>query len=274
MSHIVTGPAFWRDAALPFIEARSVEHGRDVCYAKHSHDTFSIGAITGGTSRYVNRGSAEIIGAGSVVVMNPDDVHACNPIGDQAWAYRMLHVDVAWLTELQHQLGFSHNAHFRAFSITSTTALFAGLNRLCEILTDQHAGQLQKQSAAWGFFSEMQQVLDPAPVRGAQDNTKLLRAAQFISDNYTRLVSLDDICAAANLSPAYLIRAFKRQYGMTPHAYLINRRIQQGRARLRRGAAIADVAIEMGFADQAHFQRAFKQHVAATPGQYRIASIP
>ncbi|MCY1562271.1 Helix-turn-helix domain protein [compost metagenome] len=56
---------------------------------------------------------------------------------------------------------------------------------------------------------------------------------------------------------------------MTPHAYLVNRRIQYGQARLKRGAAIADAAIESGFADQAHFQRAFKQHVAATPGQYR-----
>ncbi|MEK1841693.1 MAG: helix-turn-helix domain-containing protein, partial [Pseudomonas sp.] len=38
---------------------------------------------------------------------------------------------------------------------------------------------------------------------------------------------------------------------------------------LRSGKLIADVALEAGFADQAHFQRAFKQHLAATPGQYR-----
>ncbi|KPC47796.1 Transcriptional regulator [Pseudomonas amygdali pv. morsprunorum] len=40
-------PFFWRDECLPFIEARSVEDGRLVCYAPHSHETFSIGAITG-----------------------------------------------------------------------------------------------------------------------------------------------------------------------------------------------------------------------------------
>jgi len=56
---------------------------------------------------------------------------------------------------------------------------------------------------------------------------------------------------------------------MTPHAYLVNRRIQYGRARLKQGHAIAEVALEAGFSDQAHFQREFKRLSAATPGQYR-----
>lgn len=262
-------PIFWRDAALPFIEARAIRGGRELCYARHTHDTFSIGAVTGGVSTYWNRRSKETVRAGSVVVINPEDAHACNPAAGQPWSYRMLYVDVAWLTALQHQLGFSRNADFRAFSTTSSSALFGGLNRLYDTLTSAHADLLQKQSAALGFFMDVQQALDPAPAALADANSKLLRAAEFISDNCTRLLSLDDICAAVGLSPSYLIRAFKSQFGMTPHAYLVNRRVQYGQARLKRGAAIADAAIESGFADQSHFQRAFKQLVAATPGQYR-----
>lgn len=279
-SKYATTPTFWRDAALPFIEARSILDGREISYARHTHETFSIGAITGGVSTYFNRRTKEIVGEGSVVVINPDDAHACNPIVDQAWSYRMLYVDVPWLTELQHELGFSRNTDFRAFSTTSTPVFFVGLNRLYDILTDENADAMQKQSTALSFFMDMQQTLDPAPARLAYANVKLLRAAEFISDNCTRLMTLDDICAAANLSPAYLIRAFKGLFGMTPHAYLINRRIQYGQAQLKRGVAISDVAVNSGFADQAHFQRAFKQHVAATPGQYRgrgqspLVSIP
>lgn len=56
---------------------------------------------------------------------------------------------------------------------------------------------------------------------------------------------------------------------MTPHAFVVNQRVQFAQSRLRDGEPIADVALEAGFADQAHFQRAFKQHLAATPGQYR-----
>lgn len=264
-------PRFWRDAALPFIEARSIEDGRLVGYGKHSHESFSIGAVTGGRSEYLNRHAREWIGAGVVVMMNPDDVHACNPITDERWSYRMLHVDAAWLTRLQHELGFSENHAFRAFSQTMTTApaLYDGLNGLYAVLIDEHADVMRKESAAVTFFSAVQQSLNPAPTSDDDVSRPLTLAAEFIADNCTRPLRLDDICKAAGLSASHLIRAFKQRYGMTPHAYLVNRRVQYSRAQLRRGRQIADVALDAGFADQAHLQRTFKRLVAATPGQYR-----
>ncbi|MGE8160632.1 AraC family transcriptional regulator [Paraburkholderia sp. NPDC080076] len=266
-----SAPRFWRDDALPFIEVRSIEDGRDVCYAKHSHETFSIGAVTGGRSEYLNRHAREWIGAGAVVMMNPDDVHACNPVADERWSYRMMHVDVAWLTGLQHELGFGENHAFRAFSQTMSTdaELFDGLNRLHAILVDDDTDTLRKQSAAITFFSEVQNKLNPAILPDHDASRQLTRAAEFIAENCTRSLKLEDICEAADLSASHLIRAFKQRYGMTPHAYLINRRIQYSRAQLRRGRVIADVALDAGFADQAHLQRIFKRLVAATPGQYR-----
>ncbi|HEY2024457.1 AraC family transcriptional regulator [Paraburkholderia sp.] len=266
-----SAPRFWRSDALPFIEARSIDDGRDICYAKHSHETFSIGAVTGGRSVYLNRHASEWIGAGAVVLMNPDDVHACNPVATERWSYRMLHVDVAWLTKLQHELGFSENHAFRAFSPTMTLdgALFDGVNRLCAILADHDADTLRKESAAITFFSAVQQKLNPARVPDRNASAALARAAEFIAENCTRALKLEDVCEAAGLSASHLIRAFNARYGMTPHAYLINRRIQYSRAQLRRGRLIAEVALDAGFADQAHLQRTFKRLVAATPGQYR-----
>ncbi|MGF6808555.1 AraC-like DNA-binding protein [Paraburkholderia sp. Clong3] len=266
-------PRFWRSAALPFIEARSIDDGRKVCYAKHSHETFSIGAVTGGRSVYLNRHAREWVGAGAVVMMNPDDVHACNPVAGERWSYRMLHVDVAWFTKLQHELGFNENHAFRAFSqiMTLDAALFDGLNRLCAILAgnDDDNDTLRKESAAITFFSSVQQTLNPASLPERAVSGQLARAAEYIAENCTRALKLDDVCEATGLSASHLIRAFKLRYGMTPHAYLINRRIQYSRAQLRRGALIADVALDAGFADQAHLQRTFKRLVAATPGQYR-----
>jgi AraC-like DNA-binding protein len=264
-------PRFWRSAALPHIEARSIEDGREICYARHSHETFSIGAVTGGRSLYVNRHAREWTGAGAVVLMNPDDVHACNPVADECWSYRMLHVDVAWLTGLQHELGFSENHAFRAFSqiMTTDTALFNALNGLHAILVDAKTDLLRKQSAAIAFFSEVQHRLNPAPPSDDDASRQLARAAEFIAENCRSALKLEDICNAAGLSASHLIRAFKQRYGMTPHAYLINRRIQYSRSQLRRGRLIADVALDAGFADQAHLQRTFKRLVAATPGQYR-----
>ena len=137
------------------------------------------------------------------------------------------------------------------------------------MLVDHQQDVLYKHSAAVEFFTEVQLRLNPVDPPLREPNFKLERAADYIRDNCTQMLKLEDICAAAQLSPSYLIRAFKHHYGMTPHAFLVNRRIQFARDRLRSGKLIADVALEAGFADQAHFQRAFKQHLAATPGQYR-----
>ncbi|WP_433899555.1 AraC family transcriptional regulator [Pseudomonas sp. PSE1(2024)] len=264
-------PRFWRDDALPFIEARAIADGREVCYSRHSHAHFSIGAITAGRSTYVHEQSSFEVTAGTVVLMNPGDVHACNPIDDQPWSYLMLYVETPWLTDLQHQLGFSAELEFRRFSDThlNDARLFHDLNALYAVLVDEQQDVLCKQSAAVEFFSDLQLRLNPIEQSVREPNFKLERAADFIRQHCTDLLSLDDICAAAELSPSYLIRAFKQHYGMTPHAFLVNQRIQFARECLRRGQLIADVALEAGFADQAHFQRAFKQHLAATPGQYR-----
>ena len=264
-------PRFWRDASLPFIEARSVRDGRKVYYAKHSHETFSIGVIDEGSTDYINGTSRERVGADTIVVMNPGDAHACNPIGDHPWSYRMLYIDRSWLGKLQHEWGFSANRDFRPFAATmsASPALLAGFNRFHGILTAGASGQLRRECAAVTFFGQVQSSLDPAPVVEREANRKLERAAEFISDNCRGALKLEDVCNAADLSPSYLIRAFKKRYGMTPHAYLLNRRIQLARGLLKSGNAIADVALEVGFSDQAHFQRIFKQFLAATPGQYR-----
>ncbi|GGK29324.1 AraC-type DNA-binding protein [Pseudomonas koreensis] len=269
--HPEKAPRFWRDDALPFIEARAIADGREVCYARHSHAHFSIGAITAGRSIYVHEHAQLEVAAGTVVLMNPGDVHACNPIDDQPWSYLMLYVETPWLTDLQHQLGFSAELEFRRFSSThlNDPRLFRDLQALYATLVDEQQDVLRKQSMTVEFFSELQGRLNPAAHALREPNCKLERAADFIREHCTDLLSLDDICSAAQLSPSYLIRAFKQHYGMTPHAFVINQRIQFARERLRSGQLIADVALEAGFADQAHFQRVFKQHLAATPGQYR-----
>jgi AraC-like DNA-binding protein len=263
------GSSFWRDAALPFIESRTVVDGRRVCYARHSHETFSVGLIDSGSSTYINGRQQCRIDAGTLVLMNPGDVHACNPIENQPWAYRMLYLDAGWLADLQAELGLGCSG-FRRFSpiLTRDPLLQAGFRRLHAVLTDDQADHLQKHSAAVEFFSAMHRRSGMETAASVSD-PKLKRAAEFIADNYQRSLKLDEICSTAGVSPSALIRSFKKHYGMTPHAYLTNRRVQFARAELRRGMPIAEVALAAGFADQAHLQRAFKQLLAATPGHYR-----
>jgi AraC-like DNA-binding protein len=266
-----SGPMFWRDEALPFIEARSVQDGRKVCYAKHWHETFSIGLICRGRCNYINGTRTAEAGAGTVVLMNPGDVHACNPVHGEPWSYRMLYIDVPWLCETQAAAGINSNPCFTPFSTIATTRpeLYDGLNRLFDTLIDPRIEHLEKQSAAVAFAGMIQLHLGTSRPAHHKNASRLTQAADFIRRNCTRSLRLEEICAEASLSPSHLIRAFKEAHGLTPHAYQLNCRIEFCRSQLRAGRSLAQVALAAGFSDQAHFQRSFKKFVAVTPGQYQ-----
>ncbi|MEE1925898.1 AraC family transcriptional regulator [Pseudomonas sp. 148P] len=257
------GSTFWRDPALAFIEARGVADGRKVCYARHSHEGFSIGAITAGRSTYFDGQRWHEVEAGSVVMMNPGVVHACNPIADQPWSYLMLYVDMPWL----RGQGFEPLAQ----TLSTSPTLYRGLVALYERLTDSHCASEDKRLAAECFFGQLREQIEAAPLATGQGNERLQRAADYIRAHCTEPLKLEDIGEAAGLSTSYLIRAFKQHFGLTPHGFLLDHRVRYARAQLRQGRLIAEVAHEAGFADQAHLQRAFKQHLAATPGHYRSA---
>ncbi|NWK79235.1 AraC family transcriptional regulator [Aquitalea sp. LB_tupeE] len=263
-------PLFWRDPALPFLEIRTVQDGRQVCYARHSHEHFSIGAITGGVSHYLSLQDRYQVAHGSVVLMNPGEVHACNPIANQAWSYHMLYVDTAWLAQLQVELGLSANQDFHCFSprLSEDARLFGQLQQLVATCRATDMALLGKQEAATSFFAQLHSRLQTVTPDSTAQHKRLQRVAEFIDDQYVSDLRLEDICAASSLSASYLIRAFRQRYHMTPHEYLLDRRIRRGKTLLRSGQSIAQVAQTLGFADQAHFQRTFKRLVAATPGQY------
>ena len=250
---------FWRDPALPFVEARRVGDGRKVCYAAHSHESFSIGVITGGHCTYLSGARQLELSAGSTVLMNPGVVHACNPIAGQGWSYLMLYVDMPWL----QARGFLLPTQ----TWSSSPALY---HRLLQLFADLFDSANENREAGLAcFFGELPGYLHAVEGPARTQHPRLETAAAFIRAHRADPLSLEDICAASGLSRSYLIRAFRQRFDLTPHCYLLDQRVQHARAQLRRGRAIAEVAVEAGFADQAHLQRAFKQHLAATPGHYR-----
>ena len=212
-----------------------------------------MGAIVGGTSTYVNGATNAHVGRGVLVIIDPEQVHACNPYGPDAWAYRMVYVDVPWLARLQHSLGRDPNGDFHGFSqkLTERRDLFAQFGgftaRSSRPASIRSARRARRSSSSRRCTARS---IATCPARAPGTTTPGARA-DYIAAHCREGVTLDAICAAADLSPSYLIRAFNARYGMTPHAFLIDRRVQYGRTELRRGRPIADVALDAGFADQA-----------------------
>ena len=92
-------------------------------------------------------------------------------------------------------------------------------------------------------------------------------AREYIDAHYDADVSLSELAALVQLSPFYFTRAFWKDVGLPPHAYLETVRITRARELLLRGVPITDVAAAVGYGDQSHFTHRFKRLLGTTPGQ-------
>jgi len=250
---------FWRDSALPFVEARVVGDGRQVCHAAHSHESFSLGVITGGRSTYVSGHDQFEVAAGSTVLINPGVIHACNPVSGLPWSYIMLFIDTPWLASVGLTLPSQR--------YSAAPGLYQQVLSVCAALFDPDAADREQRLRA--MLCDLPRFLGQEPASEDRINPRLEAAAAFIRAHRSDPLTLEDIATACGLSRAYLIRAFGKRFGLTPHGYLLDQRVQLARSHLRHGQSIAEAAQSAGFADQSHLQRAFKRHLAATPGHYR-----
>jgi len=100
------------------------------------------------------------------------------------------------------------------------------------------------------------------------------RAAEYIEQNSTERILLQELAALANLSLCRFATVFRREIGLPPHRYLCHIRIQHAMALLRSGVPLAMAASEAGFFDQSHFSRHFKSICGITPGKYLYQVSP
>jgi AraC family transcriptional regulator len=102
------------------------------------------------------------------------------------------------------------------------------------------------------------------------DQRRLQRVLGYIDASLNREIRLEELAAQACLSPFHFSRLFREATGLSPHRYVIDRRVQAARQELaRRNLSLAEIALEFGFGSQANFTRVFRKATRLTPGQYR-----
>ncbi|MCH7313432.1 AraC family transcriptional regulator [Acinetobacter sp. ANC 3882] len=263
---------------MPYVETRRACQSR-ICYKSHSHPTFSIGAVDIGQSRFSSAFSHEqVIQAGSLVVIPAHVEHACNPLPDQAWGYQMMHLDARWLAglieELQQNIQLKVEIDTLYFpnlkpNIINNSNLYHAFSALNSILFDSHMSLIQKEHCLIQVLTDI--LLPNFNWEKIQSShyfqQHLSDLLECLEDNIENL-SLQELSEKMNISRYALIRLFKHYFGLTPHAYQLNYKVNQARQRLRAGCDLAQLACELEFVDQSHFHRVFKQHTGITPKQY------
>ena len=99
---------------------------------------------------------------------------------------------------------------------------------------------------------------------------RLAQVIEYITENLGSDLSVGDLASIARMGLSGFARSFKATVGVTPHAYLLQERIEKAKRLLAANHfSMADIALESGFGSQAHFTTVFHKMVGATPRAYR-----
>ena len=110
------------------------------------------------------------------------------------------------------------------------------------------------------------------PVRGGLAPWQERRAKEVLSANLDGGVPLKDVARECRLSVSHFSRAFRSSMGVAPHSWLLTRRVEVAKQKLRDSRLpLAEVAMACGFADQSHLTRVFTRMVGVSPGAWRRA---
>ncbi len=262
---------YWRHTAVDGVDllrARYLTHR----YGRHAHETYTFGLIETGVEEFEYGGSLLRASAGAVALLDPDVVHTGHAATPAGWSYRVLYPEVSVVTDVAAELGW--RAGTPRFPQTvlyhpATSALLRSAHQAAEhgdqlasstLLRVALAGLLRAHAARGPAADPVLSRRTPAVVRDVRD---------LLHERLADPPALAELAAMTGLSQFALLRAFRAATGLPPHAYLNQVRVRQARLLLDGGVAAADVAAQVGFADQAHLTRHFKRVVGVPPAAYQ-----
>ncbi|WP_252441452.1 helix-turn-helix domain-containing protein [Pseudonocardia humida] len=252
----------WRPAVPGIAE---VFHARivDYAYPLHVHDTWTVLIVDDGAIAYdLDRRSCGA-SLGTVAVLPPGVVHNGKPAPGTAAGFRKrnLYLEPSFLP-----------AALVGPAVDRTTvddpALRAALAALHDALA-AGVGPLDAEARLALIGERIAGHLAPRTAAARRPESPVAdRLRDLLDARLTDPLPLREAAALLDRSVPHLVRSFTRRHGLSPHAYVLGRRVEAARTRLLAGARPADVAVELGFHDQAHLTRHFRRHTSTTPGRY------
>jgi len=270
----------WRESSLANAEFLRAEY-RAHSFPPHMHEEFAIGFIERGAQAVLqHRKNRFVMPEGTICVINPGHLHEGRGATEVGWDYRMIYISPQDLNAALIGTPGTPGMTGAAGSLESRSIFFSDsviddpdtlrllrIAHLCSESTD--ASRLEKSSrltAALHQLVDRHAIACREPLVQPAMSAAVKRAREYIDANVTLNPSLDEIASVAALSPFHLLREFRKAVGMAPHAYLIQRRVEQAKHLLLKGRSLRAVAIEIGYADQAHLSREFRRFYGTPPG--------
>jgi len=266
-------PIVWLDTHFPGLTLLRGSYASHR-FPLHFHDEYAIGVIESGSQRGRIGKRADVrMPSGSVVVINPSEVHTGEPDGEAGWTYRMFY----WPSHLLREVACRDLDLPDAFPEFPDpqgmdSMLARALLALHRALEDPGVPALRLDALAieaLGTLLDRRATARRAVQPPATGYDPLAKAVAYLNDHPADTIRLATLATLSGLSPWHFLRSFKLATGLTPHAFHIQARIRRAQQQLHNGVPPAQVAADLGFADQSHFIRQFRSYVGTTPGRFR-----
>lgn len=245
-------------------------------YDPHWHDSYLIGVTEQGVQQFHSRRRQHRSRPGTVFMLEPEEIHDGDAIDARGFTYRMLYVSQAYV---RHQLSdffaaapAGQELHFAA-TLRQDAQLAHAVWRCFDYLWQDEV-KMVKEAALDRLFLLLSQhpLWRNSETLTCHDKSLALRARDWLMAHYTENPGLQTMAQALNVDRFRLSREFQAAFGLPPHAWLIQLRLCQARQLLATGRhSPADVAAQLGFADQSHLGRWFKRTCHISPARYQLA---
>jgi AraC-like DNA-binding protein len=228
--------------------------------------------VEAGAARFSVETAQKRADAGELFVLEPGAVHTGMAAVPEGWTYKVLYLDPgmvgAWVD------GDASVPRAARWVVFRDRALRRGLLAAHAAFAAEASGialEVPVVEAVAGLHPHLRPFPGPSG-RDRAEHAAVRRAARLLRERWNDTVTLAELSAAANLSRFELVRRFREQLGLPPHAFQLDLRVAAARRLLAAGRPAAEVAYACGFADQPHLTRVFKRAVGVTPGAYARAS--
>jgi AraC-like DNA-binding protein len=254
-------------STIPGIEAVTLVSNHH--FPRHAHDQFGIGVIAFGAQRSWSGVGSVDASAGDVIMANPGEMHDGIPVDGSARGWRIIYIDPALLTrEVEEEIV----GPVEIVRPVARDPLLAGhFAQLFARLTASRSDHLGTEEILLRSLIYVLRKHGMARTPSSGAPPCVAKAIQRLDSVPYTSVSLAELAALSGVSRFQLLRGFAREMGITPHAYLVQRRVRLARQLLANGQTPAQAAVQAGFADQSHMTRAFVRQLGITPGRYRAA---
>lgn len=244
------------------------------CYAKHSHCTFTICCIENGKIEIEFDEHDEILTPNLLAIFNPNQVHRPKKIDYQTSNLYVLYIDTAWCNSLyNNKFGINSNFLLVKDRIINNKDIFEKFIKLSRSILNSNSKNIEKESELASFITELFQnchiINDINIFKNSKNKISLQKIENFLKDNLHKSYTLKELASQLNMNYYHFLREFKKEFGLPPHSYLLNKRVHKAKKLLLEGMDISDVARDTGFCDQSHLYKSFRKVFGTTPNTYK-----